>query len=95
MVIWEMQGMTAMDVYRHKMKQWRKAGDKFTIHEAMETPDKFYKVRPTRLQLICECGSYWKSDVRNHETLYYGTMMTAHHTKDVHKWLACRSKKMR
>jgi hypothetical protein len=41
MVIWEMQGKTAMDVYRHKMKQWRKAGDKFTIHEAMETPDKF------------------------------------------------------
>ncbi len=94
LVIWEMQGMTAMDVYNHTMKQWKKAGDK-TLYEAMETPDKFYKVRPARLHFICECGSYWKNDVRNDEPLYYGTMMTAHHSKDVHKWLACRTLNMR
>jgi hypothetical protein len=62
MVIWEMQGKTAVEVYKHKMNQWKQARGNVPIYETLIAPDKLYKVRPTRFQIFCEWGGH--GDVR-------------------------------
>jgi hypothetical protein len=71
--IWELQGMSAIEVCNHKMKQWKNAEKAGTpVSQTMKKPDKFYEVRPARLHSNFECGSYWDIDVRYDAPHYLG-----------------------